>query len=57
MKEVLFSWFKNAKFKNIPINGSILLEKAYVFARKLGYKDFPVSQGCPTGHPFEAFLC
>lgn len=46
MEEVSFSLFKGVRSKIIPIidiTGSILLEKACVFVKHLGYKDFDVS--------------
>ena len=41
----LLVWFKQARSTNIPVSGPLLLEKATVLARALGYKSFTATAG------------
>ncbi|GFO22523.1 tigger transposable element-derived protein 4 [Plakobranchus ocellatus] len=41
----LFTWFKDARSKNVPLSGPILVEKAKEFAERLGVTSFTGSTG------------
>lgn len=46
--ECLLKWFTQCRDKNIPLNGTILLEKANEYAQKLGHTNFKASSGWLT---------
>ena len=45
INELMYDWFKTARLKNIPLSGSILQEKALLFASKLNNLSFKASNG------------
>ena len=45
LDEAVFSWFKNARSNNIPVNGIIIKEKALNLAKSLELTDFRVFDG------------
>lgn len=46
LEDILVKWFKEARAANVPINGTILREKALEIAERLGgLKDFTASNG------------
>jgi len=50
LNDALFKWwFKSMRGNNIPINGSILSEKAHEFAKAFQYADFAASNGWLRG--------
>ena len=48
VEEALLKWFKNARDRNLPISGPLLMTKVRLFAEKLGKKDFEASLGWLT---------
>ena len=48
LNELLYSFFSQARDKNIPISGPILQSKALMFADELGIEDFKASNGWLT---------
>jgi len=44
----LLKWFTQCRDKNIPLNGTILLEKANEYAQQLGHTNFKASSGWLT---------
>ena len=45
LDEAVFTWFKNARSNNIPVNGIIIKEKALSLAKRLELRDFRASDG------------
>lgn len=45
VEDALFKWFLDARGKNVPINGPLLIKKASDFAFLLGYQDFKPGGG------------
>ena len=45
LDEVVFTWFKNVRSNNIPVNGIIIKEKALSLAKSLELTDFRASDG------------
>ncbi|GFR72768.1 tigger transposable element-derived protein 6 [Elysia marginata] len=41
----LYTWFKDARSKNVPLSGAILVEKVKEYAEKLGVATFTASAG------------
>ena len=49
LNETLLKWFTSMCGNNVPINGSILLDKAHEFAKAFNYKYFAASNGWLRG--------
>ena len=45
LDEAVFTWFKNVRSNNIPVNGIIIKEKGLRLAKSLELKDFRASDG------------
>ena len=45
LDEAVFTWFKNVRSNNIPVNGIIIKEKALSLAKSLELTDFQASDG------------
>lgn len=45
LEKILFSWYQQSRAVNIPIDGSIIREKAKQIAERLGINDFAASNG------------
>ena len=45
INELMYEWFKTARSKNIPVSGSLLKEKALLFAAELNNTSFKASNG------------
>ena len=43
--KVVFKWFLAQRSQNVPIDGVFVKEKALLYAKELGFKDFQASDG------------
>lgn len=48
LEKILFTWYQQSRAANIPIDGSIIREKAKQIAERLGINDFAASNGWIT---------
>ena len=50
LNELMFLFFSQARAKNLPISGPILLSKALAFAEELDIQEFRASNGWLTSY-------
>ena len=45
LDSVVLRWFLSKRSQNIPLDGTIITEKARIYAKELGYSNFQASAG------------